>query len=541
MTLKLSIESLKEREPWTKAEIELPKFDYEKMVVETMENPKWVHFGAGNIFRGFIAMLQQKVLNMGMDNTGIIAVEAYDYEIIDKIYKPHDNLGLLVIMNGNGILEKTVVGSIADTLAADVNRKSDWPKLKEIFKKPSLQVVSLTITEKGYSLKDASDEFFEDVQRDIVNGPENPTHIMSKIVSLAYIRYKNGELPIAFVSMDNCSHNGDILHKSLKTIADEWVKNGLIERGFLAYIDDPSKVAFPWSMIDKITPRPSESVKAYLDSIGFTDTEIVCTDKNTFIAPFVNAEGPEYLVIEDNFPNGRMPLELVGVFFTDRETVDKVEKMKVCTCLNPLHTALAVFGCLLGYKLIADEMKDSCLKRLVEGVGYDEGLPVVIDPGIFSPREFIKEVIEERFPNPYIPDTPQRIITDTSQKMAIRFGETIKAYRDRDDLEPAELKYIPLVIAGWCRYLLGLDDEGKEMELSPDPMAEELRADIAEIKLGHVETVGEKLRPVLSNEALFGLNLYEVGLGEKIEEYFKEMIAGKNSVRETLQKHLDKC
>jgi fructuronate reductase len=364
---------------------------------------------------------------------------------------------------------------------------------------------------------------------------------MSKIVSLAYIRYKNGELPIAFVSMDNCSHNGDILHKSLKTIADEWVKNGLIERGFLAYIDDPSKVAFPWSMIDKITPRPSESVKAYLDSIGFTDTEIVCTDKNTFIAPFVNAEGPEYLVIEDNFPNGRMPLELVGVFFTDRETVDKVEKMKVCTCLNPLHTALAVFGCLLGYKLIADEMKDSCLKRLVEGVGYDEGLPVVIDPGIFSPREFIKEVIEERFPNPYIPDTPQRIITDTSQKMAIRFGETIKAYRDRDDLEPAELKYIPLVIAGWCRYLLGLDDEGKEMELSPDPMAEELRADIAEIKLGHVETVGEKLRPVLSNEALFGLNLYEVGLGEKIEEYFKEMIAGKNSVRETLQKHLDKC
>ncbi|WP_028306996.1 mannitol dehydrogenase family protein [Desulfitibacter alkalitolerans] len=541
MTLKLSIESLKEREPWTEAEIELPKFDYEKMVVETMENPKWVHFGAGNIFRGFIAMLQQKVLNMGMDNTGIIAVEAYDYEIIDKIYKPHDNLGLLVIMNGNGILEKTVVGSIADTLAADVNRKSDWSKLKEIFKKPSLQMASLTITEKGYSLKDASDEFFEDVQRDIVNGPENPTHIMSKIVSLAYIRYKNGELPIAFVSMDNCSHNGDILHKSLKTIADEWVKNGLIERGFLAYIDDPSKVAFPWSMIDKITPRPSESVKAYLDSIGFTDTEIVCTDKNTFIAPFVNAEGPEYLVIEDNFPNGRMPLELVGVFFTDRDTVDKVEKMKVCTCLNPLHTTLAVFGCLLGYKLIADEMKDSCLKRLVEGVGYDEGLPVVIVPGIFSPKEFIKEVIEERFPNPYIPDTPQRIITDTSQKMAIRFGETIKAYRDRDDLEPAELKYIPLVIAGWCRYLLGLDDEGKEMELSPDPMAEELRAYTAEIKLGHVETVGEKLRHVLSNEALFGLNLYEVGLGEKIEEYFKEMIAGKNSVRETLRKHLDKC
>ncbi|MEW6623029.1 MAG: mannitol dehydrogenase family protein [Bacillota bacterium] len=541
MALKLSRQNIKEKRFWEEAEIELPKYDYDKMAVQTRKNPTWIHFGAGNIFRGFIAVLQQELLNMGEANTGIIAVEAYDFEIIDKIYTPYDNLSLQVIMNSNGTLDKKVVGSIADALAGDISRENDWARLKDMFTKPSLQLVSFTITEKGYSLKDASDEFFEDVQRDIVNGPEKPTHIMSKIASLAYIRYKNGELPIAFVSMDNCSHNGEKLHSSLQTIAVKWIENGLIESGFLSYINDPEKVTFPWSMIDKITPRPSESVKAYLDSIGFADTEIVCTDKNTFVAPFVNAEGPEYLVIEDSFPNGRMPLELVGVFFTNRGTVEKVEKMKVCTCLNPLHTALAVFGCLLGYKLIADEMKDSCLKRLVEGVGYDEGLPVVIDPGIFSPKEFIREVIEERFPNPFIPDTPQRIITDTSQKMAIRFGETIKAYRDRDDLDPTELKYIPLVIAGWCRYLLGLDDEGKEMVFSSDPMAEELRAYIAEIKLGHVETVGERLKPILSNEALFGLNLYEVGIGEKIEEYFKEMIAGKNSIRETLQKYLDNC
>jgi fructuronate reductase len=121
-----------------------------------------------------------------------------------------------------------------------------------------------------------------------------------------------------------------------------------------------------------------------LNLTGFESTDIVITKGNTYIAPFVNAEGPQYLVLEDSFPNGRMPLEKAGVFFTDRETVERVEKMKVCTCLNQLHTALAIFGCLLGFNLIADEMKDPALKKLVENIGYIEGMPVVVDPKIFN-------------------------------------------------------------------------------------------------------------------------------------------------------------
>ena len=104
--------------------------------------------------------------------------------------------------------------------------------------------------------------------------------------------------------------------------------------------------------------------------------------------------------------------------------------MKVTTCLNPLHTALAVYGCLLGYTLIADEMKDPDLKRLVERIGYTEGLPVVTDPGIIRPEAFLKEVLEQRLPNPFMPDTPQRIACDTSQKVPIRFGETVHLLRN---------------------------------------------------------------------------------------------------------------
>jgi fructuronate reductase len=536
--LTLNKESLKNAATWQQASITNIQFNYEQMSVLTKENPTWVHFGAGNIFRGYIAVLQQALINSGKADTGIIAVETYDHEIIDKIYAPYDNLGLLVIMNADGSLEKTVIGSIGESLVGDPAREEDWKRLQAIFTKPSLQVASFTITEKGYSLKNISGDYMPDVQEDMVNGPRQPKSVMAKVTSLAYLRYQSGELPIAFVSMDNCSHNGDKLHNAVDTIAREWAAQGLVEAAFLEYINNPEKVSFPWSMIDKITPRPSESVQAALNEAGFASTEIICTSKNTFIAPFVNAEKPQYLVIEDKFPNGRMPLEQAGVYFTDRQTVDRVEKMKVCTCLNPLHTSLAIFGCLLGYNLIADEMKDPYLKKLVEKIGYEEGMPVVVNPQIMEPQAFINEVIEIRLPNPYIPDTPQRIATDTSQKVGIRFGETIKAYHLRADLAPKNLTYIPLVIAGWCRYLLGADDQGKEMSLSPDPLLSTLKASISDIRLGDTASVGDHLKPILSNETLFGVNLYEVGLGEKIEGYFKEMITGMGAVRSTLQKYL---
>lgn len=537
-SLRLNKESLKNTNTWAEAGIELPNFDYNKVAAKTYENPTWIHFGSGNIFRGFVAILQQKLLNEGKASTGIIAAEGYDYEIIDRIYAPYDNLSLLVIMNPDGSLEKKVIGSITESLAADTSREKDWERLKEVFSKPSLQIASFTITEKGYALKNIKDEYLPIVKEDMAAGPECPKSTMAKTAALAYVRYKSGQLPIAFVSMDNCSHNGEKLQSSVTAIAEKWVENGLVEEGFITYLNNFEKVSFPWSMIDKITPRPSEDVKGSLNSIDFESTDMICTKANTYIAPFVNAEGPEYLVIEDKFPNGRMPLEEAGVYLTDRDTVEKAEKMKVTTCLNPLHTALAVFGCLLGYKSIAEEMKNPCLKKLVEKIGYEEGMPVVTNPGILDPKAFIKEVIEVRLPNPYIPDTPQRIASDTSQKVGIRFGETIKSYAEREDLSPQMLKYIPLAIAGWCRYLMGIDDFGNKMELSPDPLLDILTNHVSSINFGD-KSINNALKPILSNQGIWGLSLYNVGLGEKIEAYFIEMISNTGAVKETLRKYVE--
>ncbi len=289
-------------------------------------------------------------------------------------------------------------------------------------------------------------------------------------------------------------------------------------------------------MIDKITPRPDASVEAILRRDGVEELEPVITTKNTYVAPFVNAEETEYLVIEDDFPNGRPDLTQGGVIFTDRVTVDKVEKMKVCTCLNPLHTCLAIFGCLLGYEKISEEMNDRELAKLVETVGYKEGLPVVADPGILSPKEFIDTVLKIRIPNPFMPDTPQRIATDTSQKLAIRFGETIKAYVADENLKADDLQLIPLVFAGWIRYLMAMDDEGKPFELSPDPLLKEICPQIEGIRFGDVD-VEDIIRPIMANVKIFGVDLYEAGMADKVCGYFKELIAGPGAVRKTLEKY----
>ena len=537
--MELTLKSLHDdRDAFLAAGYHLPEFDYDTVHKNTVEHPHWIHFGAGNIFRAFQANVAQNLLNSGVLDTGLIAAEGYDYEIIEKSYRPHDNLSILATLKADNTVEKTIVGSIMESLILDSKNDAEYARLREIFKNPSLQMASFTITEKGYATANAKGEFFPAVAADFEKGPEAPESYLGKVVSLLYTRYTHGALPIAMVSMDNCSHNGDKLYAAVNAFAKAWTDNGLVEAGFLGYVNDQTKVTFPWSMIDKITPRPDAKVEAMLaeDHIGGLDA--VVTSKNTYIAPFVNAEECEYLVIEDAFPNGKPALDKGGIIFTDRATVDKVEKMKVCTCLNPLHTALAIYGCLLGYTLISEEMKNPLLKNMVEVIGYKEGLPVVVNPGILDPKKFIDEVVNVRIPNPFLPDSPQRIATDTSQKLSIRFGETIKAYEASPDLHTEDLKLIPLVYAGWLRYLMGIDDEGREFTPSSDPLLEEARQYVADYELSFSPKDLSKLDALLANEKIFGVNLHAIGMDTLVKQYFAELSSGVGAVAATLKKYV---
>ena len=540
--MKLSTEGLKNQQEWLEKGYHLPQYDRAAMIAETRENPVWVHFGAGNIFRAFQANLAQRLLEEGSAKAGITVCEGFDYEIVEKQYRPHDDLSVLVTLKADGTIEKSVIGSIGESTILDSENDAEYTRLKEIFSRDSLQLCTFTVTEKGYSLVNGKGEELPAVTADFAAGTEKPQSYIGKVVSLLYTRYLSGKKPIAMVSTDNCSHNGEKLYAAVMAFAKAWIANGLAEKGFEEYLNDESKVSFPWSMIDKITPRPDASVEEMLRKDGLEDLDPVVTSKKTWVAPFVNAEETEYLVIEDKFPNGRPALEKVGVIFTDRDTVNNVERMKVTTCLNPLHTALAVYGCILGYTKISDEMKDTELVNLVNTLGYKEGLPVVVNPGVLDPREFIDTVLQVRVPNPFMPDTPQRIATDTSQKLGIRYGETIKSYVADADLDVTSLTMIPLVQAGWLRYLMAVDDNGNAFEPSPDPLLEEAQKYVAEFKLGESYSeaaIAEKVMPLLKNAQIFGVDLEEVGLAGKVISFFAELIAGVGAVRETLKKYCD--
>lgn len=533
--MKLSLEGLKDKSGWEKAGVVFPKFDIPSVREKTAANPEWVHFGAGNIFRIFPAALCQRLLNEGEMNTGIVCSDCYDFEIIDKLFRPHDNLTLGVTLKADGSISKEIIASVMQAEKCSPEFPEDWAVLVNAFKNPSLKMASFTITEKGYAIYGSDSKLLPAFEEDLKNPPAKAKMFLSRLVALLLERFNAGKHPLALVSMDNCSHNGEKLRSSVLKIAEFWKIKNFVPAEFLDYVSDESKVSFPWSMIDKITPRPNEKVAELLKKDGYENTNLIVTSKGTYCSTFVNAEEVQYLVIEDSFPNGRPPLEKAGVFFTDRETVNKVEKMKVCTCLNPLHTALAVSGCLLGFKLICDEMKDKDLRKMVEILGYEEGLPVVVDPKIIEPKKFIDEVITMRLPNPFMPDTPQRIATDTSQKLSIRFGETVKAYIANPALDVKTLKILPLVLALWCRYLLAIDDEGNSFELSSDPLLEEVCTILQGIHFGSArEEIEPKLQNLLSKEKIFGFDVSASPLYEKVCDNFVFMVSGTGKVREAI-------
>lgn len=537
--MELTRQGIKECKLWEKAGITLPGYDVEEAAEKARKEPVWTHFGIGNIFRVFMGGIADGLLEAGVMDRGITCVETFDYDVIDKIYEPYDNLGLNVILHGDGKREYKVLGALAEAVKARSCDLQQWNRLKEIFSSPSLQLVSFTITEKGYALYGADGTWLPYVQSDIENGPDRAVGAMAVVTAMLYERYKAGKYPLALVSMDNCARNGSRLRQSVLTIAQEWQKAGFVEAGFISYVSDEAVLAFPWTMIDKITPRPSEKIAADLENMGVEHMQPVITGKKTYIAPFVNAEKPQYLVIEDSFPNGRPALEKgFGVYMTDRNTVNLSERMKVTVCLNPVHSAVGPLGVVLGYDLFAHMLNtNEDMMKMARMVAYDEGLLVVPNPGILSPQAFVDELFQERFPNEYLGDTNLRLAVDVSQMVGIRFGETVKAYVEKYG-DASRLTAIPLGIAGWLRYLLAVDDEGKAYELAPDPMKEELQEQLKEIAVGQPETCKNQLKPILSNERLFAINLYEAGLGDKIEKMFREMLRGEGAVKATIHQYV---
>lgn len=299
--MRLTDEGLKDRQGWLDHGYTLPQYDRERMRQATLATPRWIHFGAGNIFRAYQTRLMQQLIEAGEVSEGLIAAEGYDDEIVDGMLNPHDDLNILVTLKASGSVEKTVIGSLAAALKLDP-ASADFTTLRKLFIQPSLQLASFTITEKGYRVRDEKGQILPEIAAEFERGPQAALSYIGKVAALLSARYQNGALPIALVSMDNCSHNGEKLKQAIVTMAEGWTRAGKMEVGFLDYVQDEGQVSFPWTMIDKITPRPDPAIEALLKQDGVEDVSPIITARHTYIAPFVNAEECEYLVVEDRFP-----------------------------------------------------------------------------------------------------------------------------------------------------------------------------------------------------------------------------------------------
>ncbi|MFV0521804.1 MAG: aminotransferase class I/II-fold pyridoxal phosphate-dependent enzyme [Mangrovibacterium sp.] len=164
----------------------------EQTIKNTNASAKWIHFGAGNIFRAFVANCCQTLLNKGLLDSGILAIETFDDEVISKAFAPFNNLTALVKAKANGEFDKSIVASVAEAIVYRNNKQ----RAVEAFVNPELQMVSFTVTEKGYSLRASNGEFFPFVVADIENGPKSDcTHLVSIVCSLLYERFEAGDLP----------------------------------------------------------------------------------------------------------------------------------------------------------------------------------------------------------------------------------------------------------------------------------------------------------------------------------------------------------
>ena len=172
---------------WTEQGYKLFSYDRDELRKKTHDEPVWVHFGAGTIFRGFPARLDQILIEKGLTDKGIIVGEGFDYDIIKDIYDKYDRLTLLVTLKANGSIDKEIVGSVTEAYPCDYQFADAWKRFGEVFTSPSLQMVSFTITEKGYALKDPSGEYLKGYVHDFQKGPGKCVMFLSRLAELLEI------------------------------------------------------------------------------------------------------------------------------------------------------------------------------------------------------------------------------------------------------------------------------------------------------------------------------------------------------------------
>ncbi|WP_428489495.1 mannitol dehydrogenase family protein [Rhodopila sp.] len=404
-----------------------------------------VHLGLGGFHRAHMArythdLMQRRTDALGWGIIGAGLMPA-DQRMRDSL-RPQDNLYTLVEREATE--EKVaVIGSLADVVFAGESSTG----LLAAIDQPAIRIVSLTVTEHGYCLDRSTKQLDPEhplIRRDLAKS-EQPASAIGIVVEAYRRRMVAGSTPFTALTCDNIQHNGSVLRQAVLALAE------LRDPGLGRWI--AANGCFPSTMVDRITPvTAAEDVALLAERYGVIDRWPVFAESFT------------QWVIEDDFPGGRPAWEEVGAQFV--ADVAPYEFMKL-RLLNASHLAVAGLGRLIGHNTIAEAMADAPIARFMAALMDRETGPTLPEiPGIDLAR--YKATLIERFANPAIKDTVERVNTDAPLNVLV---DPI-----RDRLRGGgSVELLALALAAWMRRVRGEDEQGQPIEIR-HPLADELRA-----------------------------------------------------------------
>jgi mannitol 2-dehydrogenase len=444
------------------ADVQVPSYDRSKVRAGIL------HFGVGAFHRSHQALTIEKLLEQGLaQDWGIVGVGLLesDQRMADAL-NPQDCLYTLITKFADGKFNFQVIGSMVDYLYAPGNPIAVLEKLVD----PSIRIVSLTITEGGYSfdrVTGAFDPTTPGVAHDL-SSDEHPVSAFGYIVEGLRLRRKSGIAPFTVQSCDNIQGNGDVARKMIIEFAK------LKDSELAIWIAE--NVAFPNSMVDRITPVTAPAdIDLATQKMGVVDKWPVPCE------PFFQ------WVIEDHFPTGRPPFEKAEVQMVADVMPYELMKLRL---LNASHQGLCYFGRLSGYTYVHEVMQDALIVKLLRRYMDEEATPTLSPvPGV--DLALYKNQLIERFSNPQVLDTVARLAAESSDRIPKWLLPVVHEQLKSDG--PVSLS--AAIVASWARYDEALDEEGNRIDVV-DPLREEL--------IAIAKTQRENPKAFIQNKKLFG-------------------------------------
>ncbi len=408
-----------------------------------------VHFGVGGFHRAHQAMYIDQLLERGLTRDwGIcgVGVMPADLRMRDAL-DAQDGLYTLILKNPDGTRDVRVIGSILEYRYAP----DDPEAVIELLAAPTTRIVSLTITEGGYQIENAGD-----------------LSVFGLVTEALSRRRARGIASPTIVSCDNIEGNGDIARQAFTGYAEK------VHPGLSDWMAEHTR--FPNSMVDRITPvTTADVISGLADEFDIDDQWPVVAE------PFTA------WVLEDDFADGRPPLDEVGVLMVEDVTPYELMKLRL---LNASHQGLCYFAYLSGYRLVHEAAGDPLFAEFLLAYMDSEATPTLKPvPGI--DLSDYKHTLIERFANPGVRDTIARLCADSSDRIPKWLLPVIRANLDTG--EPIRLS--AAIVASWARYAEAVDEQGEPIEVV-DQLADSL--------IPIAQSQREKRLAFIENEALFG-------------------------------------